>query len=116
MPTNAEGIKSISSYNRVAKYPNGLKAPHVRKTATQLTVNADCFHIEFGMIAGLPKRSCRCIQKANAGIRAMAIERVAILAGSWMLDELPVITLPSNEPHLTCGSSSHKYLRHSIRQ
>jgi hypothetical protein len=96
------GVKSINSYNRVAKYPNDLKAPHVRKTAKQLTVKADCLHIEFGMMAGLPRRSCRCIQSANAGIKAIAIARVAIFVGSWIRDELPVITLPNNEPLLNC--------------
>jgi hypothetical protein len=91
---NKQMTKHFGSYNRVAKYPNGLNAPHVRNTATQLIVNADCFHIEFGIIAGLPRCSCRRIQRANVGIKATAIERVAIFAGTWMLDELPVITLP----------------------
>ena len=63
----------------------------------QLTVKADCFQIEFGMIAGLPRRSCRCPQSAKVGIKATAMERVAMFAGSWILDELPVMTLPDDE-------------------
>jgi hypothetical protein len=66
----------------VVKYPKGLKAPHVRNTAMQLQVKADCFQMEFGMMAGLFKRSCRIIQNTNVGSKAIASERSAIFAGS----------------------------------
>jgi hypothetical protein len=42
------------TYKRVAKYPKALKAPQERNTEMQLVVNALCFQIEFGMIAGFP--------------------------------------------------------------
>jgi hypothetical protein len=56
-------------------------------------VNADCFQMEFGMMAGRFIFSCRCIQNANAGIKARAIERRTMLATSLIPVELPVITL-----------------------
>lgn len=51
-----------STYNKVVKYPNGLNAPQVRKTTIHVVVNADCFQIEFGMMAGRLRCSCLCIQ------------------------------------------------------
>lgn len=81
------------AYNKVVKYPNGLKAPQVRNTEIQLQVKAVFFQMEFGITAGLPRFSWRCIQYTNAGKRERAMESMAMLAGSLMLDELPVITL-----------------------
>ena len=83
----------VETYNRVVKYPKGLNAPQVRKTEIQLQVKAVFFQIEFGMIAGFPRFSCRCIQYTNAGKRMRAMESIAILPGSLTLEELPVITL-----------------------
>ena len=42
---------NLGTYKRVVKYPNGLKAPQVRKTTIHVVVKALCLHIEFGMIA-----------------------------------------------------------------
>jgi hypothetical protein len=75
------------------KYPKGLNAPQVRNTTIQVVVNADCFQIEFGMSAALPNFSCRFIHNTKAGIRARAVEKIAMFCGSFMLVELPVIAL-----------------------
>ncbi len=66
---------NLGTYKRVVKYPNGLKAPQVRKTTIYVVVKALCLHIEFGMIAGRPRRSCLPIQKMKAGINKIAMVR-----------------------------------------
>ena len=66
---------NLGTYKRVVKYPNGLKAPQVRKTTIHVVVKALCLHIEFGMIAGRPRRSCLPIQKMKAGINNVAMVR-----------------------------------------
>lgn len=58
------------AYNKVEKYWNATKTAYVKNTATQVVVKAVFFHGLFGMMAGLPKRSWRCIQYANAGTRS----------------------------------------------
>ena len=77
----------------MAKYPNGLNAPQVKKTTIHVVVKADCFQIEFGMMAGRPRRSCLLIQKMNAGIRTTAVVSKMIFCVDLIDDEEPVITL-----------------------
>lgn len=75
------------------KYPNGLNAPQVKKTTIHVVVKADCFQIEFGMIAGRFRRSCLLIQKMKAGIRTRAMVNRMMFCVSRMEDAEPVTML-----------------------
>jgi hypothetical protein len=57
----------------------------------QTLVNSGLRQIEFGMMAGLPSRSCRPTQKIKAGISAIDIDKSAAFGGCRMVDVLEVI-------------------------
>lgn len=86
-------VQANQTHKSDAKYPNELKAAHVKNTATQTLVKATFLHSEFGMIAGLPLRSCFPTQNTKAGSRARPILRMMILEASFSLDVLAVMTL-----------------------
>ena len=83
----------MSWKKNVRRVSVALKAPHARKTSMQMLVKTLFRHSELGIMAGRPSFSCRPTQKVNAGIRATAIDRHAMLVGDLMPETLPVRTL-----------------------
>jgi hypothetical protein len=63
----------------------------------QMLVNSGLRHIEFGMIAGLAKRSCRPTQKIKAGMSAADIDSRAMFRGCRMVDVVDVIMAKTYE-------------------
>lgn len=70
------------TYKRVEKYCKELVAAQQKNTLMQMQVKGTFDHSEFGMTAGLPRRSCRPTQSTKAGSSAMATERIAMLEAS----------------------------------
>lgn len=60
---------------------------------TQIAEKAVLLHSELGIRTGLPRCSPTYIQRIKSGIKTTDTDNSAILAGSWMLDRLPVIAL-----------------------
>lgn len=101
-----ERRRGREAYKRLKKYSPALRTTETRNIIKQMDVKKRFRQTEFGISAGLPFFSCRCIQSTNAGISTPArLSRT--MFGAWrMLVLLLAVTL--DEACQCCTSNSHE--------
>lgn len=83
--THATRKKSrLNTHNRLLKSSMQFATAFARSTITQTLENAKFFHILLGIKAGLFRFCWACIQKMNAGSRAMLRQSKTMLLAPWI--------------------------------
>lgn len=74
-----------------------LKEPQVKKTLRQILEKTRLRHKEFGIKAGWPHWTWRCIQTVKTGARATEMQSREMFDGDLMLDVSAVTELLNEE-------------------